>query len=154
MTFNFRQALENLQKTREYYETPEGKAEWFLKKAIDEMIVKNISFEKIGEIYLGLILNYDDTSLKLFISYVPKDEVQEQKFWTHNNEEIPEKIKDTYIFSMNLEKYNLVENYKEGHLIFEAIEKELETQGFIYEDIAPLHRKRDGFIVRYSKITF
>ena len=154
MKFNFREALENLSEKHKYYETPEGYAEWFLRNAVERMAHKGISSKDIGEIYFLLFQNYVRDCVTLMMAYVPKDKVQEQKFW-ETNKEIPEIINHISIFSMYIEKFeNFFKNRREGTLIFEAIDNELKVQGFVCEDIAPLHKKRDPNFLKYIKVTF
>lgn len=152
MKFNFREALENLSEKHKYYETPEGYAEWFLRNAVEKMAHMGISSKEIGEIYFVLFQDYLEEHVSLMMAYVPKDKVQEQKFW-EIKKEIPEIIHHAMIFSTLIEKFkDFLKNRREGILIFEAIENEINSQGFVCEDIAPLHKRRDQNLIKYIKI--
>lgn len=151
MKFDFRQALENIPKTIKYYQTPEGKAERFLKQAIDTMAHKQISLEEIGEMYFGLGGIYFENEPLLFFSYVPKDKVKEVKI---DDRGIPEKIQHIAIFAERIKDEDEGKNLHEGISVFDVIEKKLKANGFKCEDISKLHKKRDQNLCKYIKITF
>lgn len=153
MKFNFREALDNLSEKHRYYETTEGFAELFLRRAIDIMECNDISSNKIEEIYFVLFQNYEENRVTLMMAYVPKDKAQGQKF-VDANKEIPELIHHNSIYSLYVEKFeSFFENRREGIGILKHIENEIKTQGFVCKDITSLHQKRDQNIINYIKVT-
>ena len=157
MKFDYRQALENIPKTIKYYQTPEGKAERFLKESINTMAQKNISIEEVSEMYLGLSSSpyeHDIKGVRLFFSYLPKDTVKKIEI---DNKGIPNINEYTSIYAGYIKnsntKGNFLEDMEEGISVFEIIEKELKSKGFNFEDLS-FYRKRFHNLHRFRKITF
>ena len=129
-SYNFRQALDNLQ----YLQSTEGYADGLFQKIISNMKKYKILVVTVGEIYICLMsdkrFSNNQGMCSIHVTYTEKDGDYKKRICDRDN--ISE---------------------KDAKTIFKMIEEKLEKEKFYSVDITQSSQKKDKYIIKMLKFT-